>query len=152
MSTPTPSTPPEDPGLFRWTLSFLLVGMAWGLTNPFIRKAAVAYNPPKRAILENPQNGVLKVWILKAAFAMYDLLRRPAYAFPLLINLTGSVWFLLLIGGAELSLAVPIVNSLAFLFTVLGDWLADGKKIHRDTWIGMVLVLGGIGLCVHSKQ
>lgn len=31
----------------------------------------------------------------------------------------------------ELSLTVPIVNSLAFLFTVLGDWLAVGKKVHR---------------------
>ncbi|PUU74945.1 integral membrane protein [Tuber borchii] len=149
MSTPPP---PEDPGLLRWTLSFILVGMAWGLTNPFIRKAAIEYNPPKRAILENPRNGVLKGWVLKAAFATYDLLRRPAYAVPLLINLTGSVWFFLLIGGAELSLTVPIVNSLAFLFTVLGDWLAVGKKVHKDTWIGMALVLGGIGLCVHSKQ
>ena len=47
------------------------------------------------------------------------------------INLTGSVWFFLLIGQAELSLTVPIVNSLAFLFTVLGDWVVDRKVI---TW------------------
>ncbi|RPA98637.1 integral membrane protein [Choiromyces venosus 120613-1] len=147
-----PETPIQDPGLLRWALGFLLVGMAWGLTNPFIRKAAVSYTPPKRAILEDPRNGIVKLWILKAVFAAWDLLRRPTYAVPFLINLTGSVWFFLLIGGAELSLTVPIVNSLAFLFTVLGDWLADGKKVHRDTWIGMAFVLGGIGLCVHSKQ
>lgn len=68
---------------------------------------------------------------------------------------------------------MPITNSLAFLFTVLGEWWAEGKVIHRgktecwgcsdavernnlcaialDTWIGMSLVLGGIALCVHSK-
>lgn len=85
-----------------------------------------------------------------------------------MINLTGSVWFFLLIGKAgtkfpqppslgfvnailELSLTVPIVNSLAFLFTVLGEWFAEGKVITRETWIGMALVLAGIGLCVHSK-
>jgi hypothetical protein len=74
----------------------------------------------------------------------------------------------------ELSLAVPITNSLAFLFTVLGEYFADGKVIskgiHRsarerrcvhaggadkpslpDTWIGMALVLAGIALCVYSK-
>ena len=32
---------------------------------------------------------------------------------------------------AELSLTVPITNSLAFLFTVLGEWWAEGKVISR---------------------
>lgn len=31
----------------------------------------------------------------------------------------------------ELSLTVPVTNSLAFLFTVLGDWWAEGKVISR---------------------
>lgn len=31
----------------------------------------------------------------------------------------------------ELSLTVPITNSLAFLFTVLGEWWAEGKTISR---------------------
>ena len=31
---------------------------------------------------------------------MVDLLRSPGYAVPLLVNLTGSVWFFLLIGQA----------------------------------------------------
>ena len=31
----------------------------------------------------------------------------------------------------ELSLTVPITNSLAFLFTVLGEWWAEGKVISR---------------------
>ena len=81
----------------------------------------------------------------------------------------------------ELSLTVPIINSLAFLFTVLGEYLAEGKKVERgkslidcknsldlwgsvevsvadgrvdgmiDTWLGMGMVCGGIALCVHSK-
>lgn len=70
----------------------------------------------------------------------------------------------------ELSLTVPITNSLAFLFTVLGEWWAEKKVITKgefraaslleyclmspetDTWVGMALVLGGIALCVHSKN
>lgn len=31
----------------------------------------------------------------------------------------------------ELSLTVPITNSLAFLFTVFGDWYVDRKVISR---------------------
>lgn len=53
--------------------------------------------------------------------------------------------------GVELSLTVPITNSLAFLFTVLGEYLAEGKLINRDTWIGMTCVCAGIALCVVSK-
>lgn len=34
-------------------------------------------------------------------------------------------------GDIELSLTVPITNSLAFLFTVLGEWWAEGKVISR---------------------
>lgn len=34
-------------------------------------------------------------------------------------------------GLIELSLTVPITNSLAFLFTVLGEWWAEGKTISR---------------------
>ena len=31
----------------------------------------------------------------------------------------------------ELSLTVPITNSLAFLFTVLGDWYVERKVISK---------------------
>ncbi|KAF8420810.1 integral membrane protein [Tirmania nivea] len=141
----------KNPGVFRYVLGFLLVGAAWGMTSPFMRKAAVNYVPPKRAVLEEPGVGVVKRCFLKAIYAVFDLLRRPSYTVPLLINLTGSIWFFFLIGQAELSLTVPIINSVAFLFTVLGEYLAEGKGVERDTWIGMAMVCGGIALCVQSK-
>lgn len=31
----------------------------------------------------------------------------------------------------ELSLTVPIVNAMAFLFTVLGEWFVEGKVVSR---------------------
>jgi drug/metabolite transporter (DMT)-like permease len=51
----------------------------------------------------------------------------------------------------ELSLTVPLANSSAFLFTVLGEWYVEKKVIEKETWLGMALVLGGIGICVQSK-
>merc|ERR1712169_42448 len=76
---------------------------------------------------------------------LVDLLKTPRYAVPLLLNLTGSIWFFLLIGQAELSLTVPIVNTTAFLFTVLGEWYVEKKVISRDTAVGMMFSLVGIG-------
>ncbi|KAF2477123.1 uncharacterized protein BDR25DRAFT_300175 [Lindgomyces ingoldianus] len=152
MDPDTPHTSPSpQPSLFRWILGFLLVGACWGLTTPFMRRAAMNYTPPVRPSLTDPNNSWLKRKVLGIWYAVIGVLSRPAYAVPLLLNVTGSVWFFILIGKAELSLTVPITNSLAFLFTVLGEWWAEKKVISRDTWIGMAFVLGGIALCVQSK-
>ncbi|KAK3942212.1 integral membrane protein [Diplogelasinospora grovesii] len=141
------------PPPINYVLGFLMVGLAWGLTTPFIRRAAKDHHPPAHPLLESDavRNSAVKRRVYGAWFAVVDLLRNPRYAIPLLLNLTGSVWFFLLIGQAELSLTVPIVNTLAFLFTVVGEWWVESKVISRDTMIGMVLSLGGIALCVHSK-
>ena len=36
-----------------------------GMTSPFIRKAAVNYTPPKRAVLEEGRVGLVRGWCLK---------------------------------------------------------------------------------------
>ncbi|KAI0812042.1 integral membrane protein [Xylaria sp. FL0064] len=152
---PSSVTPAEPhPPAINYVAGFLLVGIAWGLTTPFIRRAAKTHNPPAHPLLarDDVKASWLKSKLCGTFFAVADLLRNPGYAVPLLINLTGSVWFFLLIGQAELSLTVPIVNTLAFLFTVLGDWWVEKKVIDPNTWIGMILSLTGIALCVHSKS
>ncbi|WXC57724.1 hypothetical protein SNK03_003628 [Fusarium graminearum] len=123
----------EKPPVLNYILSFILVGLAWGFTTPFIRRAAQSHNPPAHPVLESPsvQSSWLKSKVYGAFFGVVDLLKNPRYAIPLVLNLTGSVWFFLLIGQAELSLTVPIVNTLAFVFTVLGDWYVDGKVISK---------------------
>jgi hypothetical protein len=30
--------------------------------------------------------------------------------------------------------------------------MSTNRDLATDTWLGMALVLGGIGLCVHSKN
>ncbi|KAG4033756.1 hypothetical protein MFRU_004g02590 [Monilinia fructicola] len=155
LSDPIASTPPDPsaPSVLRYIIGFLLIGIAWGFTTPFIRAAARTHQPPTHPILSTPSvtRSFLKAKLYGAFFGVVDLLRNPRYAIPLVLNLTGSIWFFLLIGQAELSLTVPITNSLAFLFTVLGEWWVERKVISRDTWIGMILSLCGIALCVHSK-
>lgn len=98
----TPS--PPSPSLFRYVLGFLLVGAAWGFTTPFMRRAAVkstqTSKPASRAWLDQPTTPFLKRKVWGILYAVYDVLRNPAYAIPLVINLTGSVWFFLLIGQA----------------------------------------------------
>jgi hypothetical protein len=107
-SDTSPTQP--SPGLLRYVLGFLLVGAAWGLTTPFMRRAAM--NSPSspsetspsasssRSWLTHPNTPYLKAKIWSLLYTIYDTLKNPAYAVPFLINVTGSVWFFLLIGQA----------------------------------------------------
>lgn len=92
--------PPPAPSPLRWTLGFLLVGLAWGFSTPFIRRAAITHSPPPHPSLSSPSRSWLSKKALTIFFKVTDLLRNPRYAVPLLVNLTGSVWFFLLIGQA----------------------------------------------------
>lgn len=46
-----------------------------------------------------PKRKIIAIW-----YAVKDLLQNPKYAIPLLLNVTGSVWFFLLIGQAGMLL------------------------------------------------
>jgi hypothetical protein len=84
-------------------IGFLMVGACWGLTTPFMRRAAVKRDEqpkPSRPLLNDPSVSWIKRKIFGVLYAVFDLLKSPAYAIPLLLNVTGSVWFFLLIGQA----------------------------------------------------
>ena len=99
MGTDTSATPIADPPIWRWVVAFLLVGAAWGLTTPFMRRAAVARDQkPKTPLDPNLSWPKRKLWGI--IFAVSDLVKNPAYAIPLLLNITGSVYFFVLVGQA----------------------------------------------------
>jgi hypothetical protein len=116
MSTSEPTT--QQPPTINFILSFLLVGLAWGFTTPFIRRAvkdraaaaaadaaASSTSSAKRHDeADNKANLTLpkrvRGLIANGLAAAIDLLRNPRYAIPLVLNLSGSVWFFLLVGKA----------------------------------------------------
>lgn len=101
--TPAAETPPS---IFNYVLSFLLVGVAWGFTTPFIRRAAVDFNARNEQKAQKEQDAAssssLSSWVMQKLLSLSraaaKLLRTPGYTVPLLLNLTGSVWFFLLVG------------------------------------------------------
>lgn len=162
MDTDTPKPP-----LFNYVLSFLLVGVAWGFTTPFIRRAAADFNARQEARQEHAQrdrhqgatrgdgtgtegvNGEgtelvdraggedstrdaatttdrtttparmngnqrepwLKEKVTTLFWTVVNLLRTPGYSIPLGINLTGSIWFFLLVGKHGISLLSPTCHA-----------------------------------------
>lgn len=90
----------STPSSFNYVVSFLLVGICWGFTTPFIRRAAVNYSAPTNPSITDPSRSWISRQIAKVFFTVLGLVRKPSYAIPLVANLTGSIWFFLLVGQA----------------------------------------------------
>ena len=120
-------------------LWFVLVGLLWGATNPFIKRGGAGVEKVKHS------NRVAR-FLLELKF----LVLNWRYMVPFLINQLGAVVYYTTIGQADITLAVPITNSLTFLFTTASGWLL-GEPTSPRTLTGTLLVLGGIAMCVVSK-
>lgn len=134
-----------QPGPLNYIVGFTLVGIAWGLTTPFIRRAAKDHHPAPHPLLESDavKASWLKSRVYGAFFAVLDLLRNPRYAVPLLLNLTGSVWFFLLIGKAGESSSLHICLRL----WGVGLWL--GLVVHDA--LTMLFFLRAEPDCAHCQ-
>jgi drug/metabolite transporter (DMT)-like permease len=74
--------------------------------------------------------------------------RSPAHV----QNQSGSVLYNYLLGGTDISLASPICNSLALVFTGLtARALGERQPWNLRTALGMLLIVGGVGMCVVAK-
>lgn len=94
---------------------------------------------------------------------------------PLAINLSGSAAYYYTLGKAgnskhgyfqaqyrleslivaalrpDLSLAVPITNSITFIFTLLTGKLLGERVGGIDAWAGILMIIAGITICVCSR-
>ncbi|RHZ77837.1 hypothetical protein Glove_172g37 [Diversispora epigaea] len=129
-----------DNSLINNIIGFILVALCWGFTNPFIKQGSKG--------LENIK---YNSWIKQTLGEFWYLLTRWQYVVPLLLNLSGSVVYYYTLGQADLSLAIPITNSLTFIFTTIAASLLGEEIGNKETWIGMGLVVFGVGMCVRSK-
>ncbi|XP_076296082.1 transmembrane protein 234 homolog [Lasioglossum baleicum] len=116
------------------------VALLWGGTNPYIKKGAEG--------LENVKaTSKIGQFFNELAF----LVTKMKYIVPFVINQCGSVLYFLMLGGTDISLAVPVTNSLTFVVTAITGSMLGEEKIHKNTYIGMTLILVGTMLCCWDK-
>ncbi|KAG7204562.1 hypothetical protein KM043_004985 [Ampulex compressa] len=121
-------------------ISLIVVAVLWGATNPFLKKGAKG--------LENVKATTAYGQFFKeTAFLVTNL----KYIVPFLVNQAGSVLYFLTLPNADISLAIPVTNSLTFMVTAMIGWILGEEKTHKNTYIGMLFVLSGISLCCWDK-
>ncbi|GFG38263.1 hypothetical protein Cfor_01902 [Coptotermes formosanus] len=92
--------------------SLIAVGILWGATNPFIKKGSAG--------VEN----------VKAAHSSLQLLCE--YMLPFILNQFGSVLYFITLGTSDLTLAVPVANSLTFVATAVCGWAVGEETPNRS--------------------
>jgi len=120
----------------------IIVGILWGCTNPLMK-----YGSKGITEIKQKQNALLQ---FLAEF--YFLFTNWKYVIPFLINMSGSIVFYKSLSNTDISLVVPITNSLTFLFTTLMGWLLGEEILNKWSFLGIVFVLMGVTICVSSKS
>ncbi|NXR14612.1 TM234 protein, partial [Semnornis frantzii] len=70
---------------------------------------------------------------------------------PFLLNQSGSVLFYLTLASADLSLAVPLCNSLALTVTLVTGRILGEDIGGKRAVAGMLLTVLGVTLCVAAS-
>mgnify|MGYP001085287169 CR=1 FL=1 len=104
----------------------IIAGAIWGATNILLKKGT-NYNLGFKALPE-----------------FLNSFLHPYFLVPYLLNQSGSLIFYWQLGQIPLKVAVPVVNSIAFIIPVLFD------SRTTNTFIGTALVILGISLCISA--
>ncbi|ORX44924.1 hypothetical protein DM01DRAFT_1340235 [Hesseltinella vesiculosa] len=128
--------------MLQQLFGFLLVAVCWGATNPLIKAGSQGL---ETVSAKYPEGGIKK----NIAEWKY-LLTRWQYVLPLAMNLSGSVVYYYTLGKNDMSLTVPIVNSLTFVFSIIAGHFLGEQFGGKDVWLGIGLVLLGTGICISA--
>ncbi|XP_054708346.1 transmembrane protein 234 homolog [Uloborus diversus] len=126
-----------DIGSIVW---LVIVAAIWGLSTPLLRYGSAG--------IENVSGrNFICQWLAELKF----LSTNWKYIFPFLINQSGSAVYALTLGSADLSLAVPLTNSLTFIFVSISGRLLGEREGKSVSYVGMTLVVAGVTLCVLDR-
>lgn len=110
-----------------------LVAVVWGVTNPLMKIGT---------------SGIERVqgtnWISKVLLELKYLALNWKYSVPFVLNQLGSLLYYWTLSTANLSIAVPLTNSLTLVIaTVIGKALGEPTG-GLYLYLGVVLILSGV--------
>lgn len=121
---------------------FFIVGALWGCTNPFLKQSGSGQQ------LEIKHTG--ESFLARLGREVGQLILNWRFLLPFGLNQLGSVLFLSTLASAGISMAPPLCNSLAFVFTIITARLLGEKELSARTILGMSLVLAGSAVCIYA--
>ncbi|KAK6989513.1 transmembrane protein 234 [Biomphalaria glabrata] len=119
----------------------LTVAILWGFTNPLLKRYSTGVDSIKR-------HGRISQFLAEFRFLFFNW----KYLLSFITNQMGSVLYYVTLSSADLTLAVPITNSLTLIATAFSSQILGDKNMNLRTLLGASLVICGVILCVFSKS
>ncbi|XP_033694832.1 transmembrane protein 234 [Tursiops truncatus] len=121
-------------------LALVLVAALWGGTQPLLKRAS-----------SHLQQVHERTWARQLLQETKTLFLNTEYLLPFSLNQCGSLLYYLTLASTDLTLAVPISNSLAIIFTLIVGKVLGEDIGGKRAFAGMVLTVAGITLCITSS-
>lgn len=118
----------------------MLVAALWGGTQPLLKRASSGLQQVHE-----------RTWARQLLQEMKTLFLNTEYLIPFLLNQSGSLLYYLTLASTDLTLAVPICNSLAIVFTLIVGKVLGEDIGGKEAVAGMALTTAGITLCITSS-
>lgn len=115
----------------------LVPSFLWGITNPLLKKGS-------SGIEVVAGDGFLATILLKIKF----IFSQWKFFVPFFINQLGSVAYFFALKSTNISIGVPVVNSLTLVITSISGNLVAQENYNLKTILGMLLIVSGVSLCV----
>jgi len=113
------------------------VALLWGVTNPLLKRGSsgIASRDQGKPIQSPTSNPFVKVCRFLAGLAadFFFLLSRPLYLTSFAVNMCGSVLFYYTLSTSDLSIVVPLANSLTFIITTIVAYLLGEDVLNART-------------------
>ncbi|KJE91734.1 hypothetical protein CAOG_02829 [Capsaspora owczarzaki ATCC 30864] len=154
----------ETSDALRSLFWFVIVALCWGATNPFMAARSAADRPTGHPHLSRADAAAvaaaaaavarpavrlsLSRWL---AEQFTNAVLRWRFIIPFAINQAGSLIYFVTLGSADISMAVPITNSLTLLFTSIAGRLLGEPVRMKETIVGGAFITIGVALCVTSR-
>ncbi|XP_046809931.1 transmembrane protein 234 homolog [Lucilia cuprina] len=126
--------------MFFNILSLLAVGLLWGCTNPFIKLGSQGVEKI------NTGSSAKNLWL-----ELKTIICRLKYWIPFLLNQSGSVLYVWTLQTCNITVAVPVANSLTFAFTAITGYMLGEKIPGKNIIVGTLLVCIGSSFMLYDQ-
>jgi hypothetical protein len=112
------------------------VGIVWGVTNAFMEKGTTSTD----AETTKTDPGLLS--------KTKNIFTNWRFLLPFLLNQSASLANNFVIGASDITVVIPVVNCVTFIFTFITQQIMDGESIFNWRFImGCLMIMAGIYLC-----
>ncbi|KAK6726590.1 hypothetical protein RB195_004737 [Necator americanus] len=130
-------------------LSIVGVGFVWGTTNPLLRLGSKsgAQTIDSPGLHPSPS-----LWgrLLTPVIELATLLMNWRFSLPFIVNQSASMMFIMLISRYPVSVVVPCVNALQFVFTAVAGHFIGERMLNLRSCIGALTVTTGVLIMMSS--